>query len=349
MPDASLHDTTCCVDQKKELWWLVALEASLFFSWTCWELTAPWAEPVTAPFAFAAVLVAFATLATLACHIGPALAGAYWRGPIPAAYQWLLIWIGVGYVERILTLWRIGRLQATPNELLPLLYITPVIVAFVTRSWWKPFCVLLTMLGMGILGWALTSTWRGLHQIGSPAQWESLIARGILFSAAPAVVLGWRIGRIAPSTRSIVRAGLLGIWLPLIVSVTVASLANQAGETLYARPTPARGFHWAMLGPTEDSLSAAMHWAIWTMCTPALAGVVALETLGEAWRGHKYVFWALVVLFSVAYLMALRAVPSSMSNELAVPTYEYWAWTVLALGTVAGLRSATMNREKRDV
>lgn len=65
---------------KREFWWLVALQACLCFSLSCWEATAPWAEPASHPIRFAIVLILASSLATLACHIGPALFAARFGG-----------------------------------------------------------------------------------------------------------------------------------------------------------------------------------------------------------------------------------------------------------------------------
>ena len=105
------------------------------------------------------------------------------------------------------------------------------------------------LLGIGILALATATTWHGLryqnpHYGTPPEQIDWAIFNGMLLAAAPAVVLGWRTGRTAPQPRYIWLSAFLGVWLPLVLSVTVASLADQAGANLFWVPSLFRGFNW---------------------------------------------------------------------------------------------------------
>ena len=56
----------------REMWWTVALEATLFFSLPAWTFSANRAWPANHPFVFALAVLAGASVATALCHIAPA-------------------------------------------------------------------------------------------------------------------------------------------------------------------------------------------------------------------------------------------------------------------------------------
>lgn len=87
------------MENGRNFWWLVALEATLFFSLPCWEFTAIWAAPISHPARFGVALVVTAAVATFSCHVGPALFAARFGGRLRRITWVVLVWLSVGYVE----------------------------------------------------------------------------------------------------------------------------------------------------------------------------------------------------------------------------------------------------------
>ena len=95
-------------NRRREVWWLLTLEATLFLSLPFWESTAAWAEPFSEPFRFGISLIGAATVAMFACHIGPAaLETRFGEGPHHGLFRVLMLWLSVGYLA-----WMLGMAQA---------------------------------------------------------------------------------------------------------------------------------------------------------------------------------------------------------------------------------------------
>jgi hypothetical protein len=319
---------------RREFWWLLILEAALFFSLPCWDLTASWAEPVDHPFRFGVAVVAASAAAMFACHLGPAVfAARFGRRQYP--FSWvLLVWLGVGYVEWILS-------SARPAGAI---FLVTVVVAAWVKSWWKPAAVAGLLLGAGIVVWAMVTNWNGLWsrnpQYGGPGplQFDWLIAKGIVLSAAPATVIGWRIGRIEMEPKRIWVSGVAGVFLPLVLSVTMASLAAEAGANLYWVPSLFRGFNWALLGPHGRLEPAVETLTVWTMWWPALLSAVSLRILAPQWtRWGKAWMVPIAIGLIVGAAVSMTWHPEGLFSIAATPAHELWAGSLVILGAFAGV------------
>ena len=319
---------------------MVVLEATLFFSMSLWEAAAAWGEPASVPLPFAATVLTAATAAMLAFHTGPAFFAAT-RSTSPVLIRILLLWTGIGLAARIANGYVVA--STTGTSMVPVTLAGAAILAIALRSWWKPAALVLLAIGGVLLAWALASTWRGIGatnpQYGSvPVQYESRILLGTLVAASPAIVLAWRIGKIASNPRAIWWSGFAGVWLPIAVSLGAASVATEAGAALYWVPSLPRGFSWALLGPDGHSLHAAWMWARWTLASPVLVSLVSLRLLHEEWNGRKVSYGALLLGASLIYIGASRLWGS---NEVRTVFEEaadvLWAQSMLALGAVAAL------------
>src|SRR5579862_233309 len=185
--------------RRREVWWLLTLEATLFLSLPFWESTAAWAEPFSEPFRFGISLIGAATVAMFACHMGPAaLPTRSGECPHHGLFRVLLLWLSFGYLT-----WMLGMAQAAavlaasvrnaggdwgePNFSYAgvlVAFLVVVMVAACIRSLWKPVAVVGFLLGAGILVWGLAETWHGLwtqnpHYSGPPLQFDWLIIRGV--------------------------------------------------------------------------------------------------------------------------------------------------------------------------
>ncbi|MFN7935383.1 MAG: hypothetical protein U0R19_18790 [Bryobacteraceae bacterium] len=313
----------------REIWWLAALEATLFFSLPFWELTASYAEPTTNPFRFAAAILFAATVATLLFHIAPAfLATKSIR--IPTA---LAIWLALGYTERIFVT---ARHSNAPWFCLAII----LILAITYQTCARIFTVAALTLSIAILVWAVATTWHGHyaqnpHYSGGPVQLDGLIIQGMLVSAAPAVLIARQIGQRAPNPTTIWITGLFAIWLPMLLSVTAASLAAQAGATL----------HWALLGPTGLDPSTFLQITGATFFGPAVLSALALRSIAPPWQGRRRLYFiplAAALFVTAAAFHAWH--PVNLVNELAVPAYHLWALTIAILLILALLRRTSMMR-----
>jgi hypothetical protein len=225
--------------------------------------------------------------------------------------------------------------------------------AGLVKYWWKPAVAAGSFLGVAILAWALTANWHGLwvrnlHYSDAPAQLDWLVAQGMLLSAAPAVVIGWRIGRVESNSRRIWLSGFVGVWLPLAVSVAVASLADQAGANLYWAPSLFRGFNWAILGPHGNSGRYAITPVVWTLLLPALVSMVSLRQLLPPWTPRRR-FWLVPIgvgLFALAVASCSSDYqwPFFIVSFFSTAFHQYWAYSLVILGTAAALRSAVRSR-----
>jgi len=325
----------------QDLWWFVGLEATLFFSLPCWELTAPWAEPVSHPIRFAFSLFAAASGATLACHVGPALFAAKFGGR-RHRFSWvLLLWLAAGYLAWLLSI--VVALREWTSLGAIVVFLAVVTIAGLRRSWWKPVVIFGLLLGAGIVAWALATTWHGLwirnpNFSEEPLQFDWLIVKGMLLSAAPLVVIGWRIGRIKPDFRQIWLSGLIGVWLPLVLSVTIASLAAEAGANLYWVPSLMRGFNWALLGPQGRLEPGVMTLTTWTFLLPALLCMLSLRQLVLPWTRQRKLW-----LVPIAVCLLICAATSvfwhydGLYSIFATPAHQFWAGSLVILGAAAGL------------
>jgi len=327
---------------KREFWWLVILQASLCFSLSCWEATAPWAEPARYPIRFVVVLISAATVATLACHVGPALFAAKLGEHVSRFTPLLLLWLAVGYIEWVLSIFAVQ--SGATSQLSRLVFLAMLISAGVVKSWWKLGIIAVLPLSAGLLTCSLAVNWHGLwvrnsHFAEEPLQFDWLIVQGILVSAAPSVVTGWRIGRIQPGSRQIWLSGFLGLWLPLVCSVAIASLADQAGTNLHWVPSQFLGFEWALGGfPGWFHPAWVLTLSIWTLFLPALVSMISLRGLATLWAPQSKVRSVLVG----AGLLIFAAVAFSWNSQgvhsiFSTPFHQHWACSLVILGTAAGL------------
>jgi len=341
----------------RDFWWLVGLEATLFLSLPCWEMTAPWAKPTSHPAEFGIALVGAATVATLACHVGPGLLAKQFGRPQHWIWALLLVWLGIGYAE-----WAISVARAVADAMPTILrtsmrihgnwiHLCSLLIASAAvgvlgfvKSWWKPASLIGLILGGGVLVWALSTTWHGLwvrnpHYTEDPLQFEWIIVQGILLSAGPTVAIAWLIGDAkSTSTRQIWLSGFAGVWLPVILSVTVASLAAEAGANLHWVPSLLRGFNWALLGAQGRAEPVVLILAFLTFLSPALVSVEAIRQLAPSWVVRSKV----ALLVTAACLVVVGTASDFWHFEgpylsFSTPLHEFWAASLVVLGAVAGI------------
>lgn len=326
--------------------WLVALEAGLFFSVVCWETTASWAAPTYEPVPFAWALVGAATVGMLTCHVGPAFYAS--RFAVPG---WVMAWLAFGYLE---WLWGMGE---TGWYVLGWSALGGAMVCW--RPAWRWLWGASLAVGVGVLVWALQAQWPGIwatnpYYGSKPHTLFSYFTPAVLLAAAPAMVIAWRIGQVRTEAKSIWWSGFWGVWLPALVAVAAASVATDAGGTLYWHPSGIpRGIHWALQGTERISWTAVVLTCA-TMLAPAILSLQALWELNGARTGRRAMLLVPVGLWVLAWAISQWTEPYKGFPSFYSPIHRWWAWGVVALGAAAGLRvlflpdSGKMEYHRRD-
>ncbi len=68
---------------------------------------------------------------------------------------------------------------------------------------------------------------------------------GMIVGAAPAAIFALQFGKRMPSRRAIVGTGICGMWLPLVLSVSLMSFAKVLGARIYWKPSIPIGENYA--------------------------------------------------------------------------------------------------------
>jgi hypothetical protein len=164
--------------------------------------------------------------------------------------------------------------------------------------------------------------------------------QGLLLNAAPAVVIAWRIGQLSLPTARIWWSGAVGIWLPAVLAVGVASLATDAGGNLHWRPSLPVGFYWACQGP-EGLNEAVVTLAGFTLVAPILVCGMSIRTLASVWSGHRAWWIAPFALYAAVAASDRSLEPwfGLQATGLQVTGFsrphQLWAASVLLLGGAA--------------
>jgi hypothetical protein len=349
-------------DSRLGVWWNVALEATLFFSLPTWLWTVDPAWPTNNPIRFAVILAVGALGAMILCHVAPAfwsrelsfgdhrfrvlrlLAGvwccagaAVLFGKVAGA-MWLVFWYWYPDVT-----WG--------SKLLIVGFATIVAVVGWGNIRAQRIAILVFLaMSVGLVLIMFTLQLPGLHtrnaQLNSEAALDdpAQMLVGFFIAAAPASVLAARIGRSGVRSRTIWRTGLVGIWLPLVASVTLVSLAKIGGMRLYWKPSVPIEFIFAMVAnPVTWPVRVRWTLAVLTAFSPALIAAFwtrdALEKYVWRWKRPA----AIVALAAIAFVLSFF--PESLT--LNGTYYETWCWTIVAMNGVLAL--ACLFRKRRPI
>ena len=325
-------------DDTHDFWWLVALEASLSFSLICWESVACLAAPLTHPLNFTVAVVVVATLAMAVYHLGPALFAAKFG----AHRHWFANGLSVSMAAFYLQ-WCLGFAILVRHEaaVVGWPFVLCILIAGLVKSWWKAGGLAGLVFGLAVLGWAFATSWPG-HAARNPyrgglnEQFGGSMAGAILLTAVPAVLVAWRIGRTKPSPARLWLSGLLGVWLPLVISVTLASIAAESGVNAHYRPSLGRSFSWGLLGAEGKLEPRVITLALMTIGTPALLGLVSLRWMLKSW--DKRIWLAAAPLCGlVAWVEASYRPADGLYSALVAPVMQLWAAILAMIGLLAGL------------
>jgi hypothetical protein len=167
------------------------------------------------------------------------------------------------------------------------------------------------------------------------------VAEGVLLAAAPASILALRIGRMGVSPARIWQTGLCGVWVPLVTSAVVISLAKMYGARLYWKPSlpvdTSYAYSWMFQLTAAWSLPLSLTvWPLWllglSMLGPCVISATWITDLTIACRGWQ----------KLLALAGIAAASYSLMSSLMPPFVVYWhAWLwSIAAGSVllAGAR-----------
>ena len=341
-------------DSRLGVWWNVALEAALFFSLPTWLWTVDPAWPTNNPLRFAAILAVGALGAMILCHVAPA----FWSRELSfggSRYKVLrllaIVWCCAGATLLFGRLAGVSTLvhgywypdpDLTGGPKLPIVAFTTIIAAvgWANRKVQRIAIMAFLAMSVSLVLIMFTLQLPGLHtrnaQLNSEAALDdpAQMLLGFFIAAAPASVLGGRIGRSGASTRTIWRTGLAGVWLPLVASVTLVSLAKIGGMRLYWKPSLPIQFSLAMAAnPVTWPVLVRWTLTMLTVSSPMLIAVFwsrdALEKYAWRWKGLV----AIVVLVAIAF--ALSFFPYDLG--LNTTYYETWCWTIVTMNGVLAL------------
>jgi hypothetical protein len=235
-------------------------------------------------------------------------------------------------------------------------YILAVLAAITALAWtrlWKYSAIACLIFGIGFVIWALVSSWPGLwvdnpHLDPAPndsVAFNWLVTKGMLLSAAPAVLIAWRIGRMEERKSRIWLSGLLGVAIPLILAVTVASLATMAGVRAHWRPSYHRGFNFATVEGYLRFGSITRTMTILTFLGPTLLAAFSIKQLTAPLLRKRA--WLLAILVPpLSYALSFLQLPWHQDFAplfLSVP-YEVWSWSLIFLGATAGTAAILFRR-----
>lgn len=339
------------MDQARELRYLLTLEAALCFSVPTWILAVEPAWPANNPIGYAFAVLTGATLALVLCHIVPAVCvgtlDQFLNFRLGRIFLWILAaWFSLGasmfffslahtsgslfavwqnvYVSEQ-PLWRF----ATGTASLIWASFTGLFAFRRTahHSWIAAFFLL---MGVCMSLASLLAQTSGLHTmhpnmssedgLGDPLR----IVEGMLLAATPVCILAVKTGRMGLSPGRIWRAGVYGLWLPLVVSVVLVSIARMAGVRLYWKPSLPAEFQFAfgwIAFRTESVLLCFWPLAA-TFFSPCVICATWAADVTNAIRGTILKALTLTVILASGYVL---------SNRLEFDLRSHpWLWSILA-------------------
>ena len=343
-----------------ELWWTVALEAALFFSIPCWVLTVDSAWPGDNPWQFALYLLMGASSAAILCHLIPAVCEPtlefIWNIPAGRVLLFMLgIWLSLGAAAAFFelasltgstfVLWRDLPLRDAHHEgwrwVARLVAVVAIVVSFVAvvlptlRRLVASVCL---GIGISLAVASVIAQYPALNSMNSHMQSEdglgdarSTVAKAMLLASAPAAILGLRIGRMRLSLRQVALTGFWGAWLPLLVSVTLVSVAKMCGVRLYWKPSLPLDHTWAFVWlSVATDRTAAFLWPLGaTIGAPLLILATWITDIGRNWPWNWQKVSALTAVGVAGYYLRSPVLWDAASRS--------WLWSIILASVLLGV------------
>jgi hypothetical protein len=325
----------------------VAGEAAVCFSLLTWLLAAQNAWPTNNPLRFAAAVLGGAAIALILCHMIPAmLAPSLFkqrRGPLEVVRRLVAAWFIVGAAGSAIWLakssgeWILWRQRDATYQRAGLGILVGLCALALARqnpnirTW---VLLLLALLGATFVATSFIAQFHGLSTRNPQLFTEEFLADdfkvfiGILLACAPASIFALEFGRQESSRRKIVWAGVWGMALPVICSVTLTSFAKIAGMRLYWRPSVPIGFEQAFQWYWQKGFPLLPVVAVLSF-GPLICLLFWMEAL-IPWRGS----WKRLVALALALLLGAALIPTN--EELFRGYFIPWCWSILIASALLG-------------
>lgn len=155
------------------------------------------------------------------------------------------------------------------------------------------------------------------------------VAIGMFLASAPAAILGLRIGRMRLCLRKLVLTSFWRVWLPLLTSVAVVSVAKMFGARLYWEPSLPIGYSWAFVWLSAVAgRTAAFLWLGATLAAPLVVVTTWITDMGRHWRWK----WQKVIALAGAgvggYHLRSQVLWDSASRS--------WLWSIILASVALG-------------
>jgi len=319
-------------------------EAATCSSLPAWVLAADCcAWPANRPVAFAATVTAGASVAFVAFHLLPALAAREWPSArLPRFVRFLtlaaVIWCAIGAGASFAWLAKSNgpMLLSYPDGRaagwIAAVSIGVAVIALVFRTRQRHQAVLatvLTALPIGLLAVTVIAQWRGMSIHNERLITEQFlddnaaVLRGMLLASSPVAIFAFRIGRDKPAVRTILTTGLNGVWLPLVLTVVLVSLAKMTGARLYWRPSVPIDVSHALIWLHSNAPSVTGPSLVLISIAPMAATAWWIREVFEVLRA----WWARLAL--LAAMLAIVSIPEGWEYRLLAPYFLPWCWSIL--------------------
>jgi hypothetical protein len=342
-----------------DVWSIVILEATLAFSLPCWALSAEGAWPTDRPFRFVLAVVASATAALVFCHVLPGICARSTRGlqlgTVNKLVRWpVILWLSGGAVISLSAMSRrcgsmamLGRVEDWPWRFVALGIAAAFAVIATALAWTgiaRPKIALLCRVGVvlsiGLFAIQLPGLWLNGSRLSFDAELNHplRVFEGILLASAPAAILAARIGRMEVGTLRIWWRGIVGLWAPMVTSVTLFSWAKMGGARLHWRPSLPIGFEFAFAGSARMVYFRMLYFvAGLTMLGPCLVCATWLRDLG--WKSK----FAAALAGGLSGILMLIELPTWLME----PYFRPWCWSIIGGSGVLGFICLVMKRARR--
>jgi hypothetical protein len=204
-----------------------------------------------------------------------------------------------------------------------------ILVARAGVTWQKAIAVVLGLFGLALIVASTVAQFQGLgsrnQQLISEGQLgDSLsVFKGIILAAAPASIFALRLGSARPSRRTIAWSGFFGLWLPMVLSISLAAVAKMLGASLYWRPSaPINNFPFAFAWLVPILRDFRLMWILLTFI-PLVSSALWLKYLTDE-LGVTYKRWLALLSFGV-----LGFGLSLTDKDSFAGYYLPWCWSIL--------------------
>jgi hypothetical protein len=243
----------------------------------------------------------------------------------------------------------LGRVEDWPWRFVALGIAVAFAVTATALAWAdiaRPKIALLCRVGVVLAIWLFAIQSPGLWATGSRLASDAelnhplRVFEGILLASAPAAILAVRIGRLGVGTLSIWRSGIVGVWAPMVTSVTLFSLAKMGGARLHWRPSLPIGFEFAFAGSARMVYFRMLYFvAGLTMLGPCLVCAMWLRDLG--WKSK----FAAVLAGGLSGILMLIELPTSLTE----PYFRPWCRSIIGGSGVLGLICLVKKKSTPDL